>query len=380
LFAFILFLKQNIYLCDCFIMISRKIIHIDMDAFFASIEQRDNPELRGKPVAVGGSELRGVVAAASYEARKFGVRSAMPSVTAKRLCPDLIFTRGRFDAYRAVSNQIRTIFLEYTDLVEPLSLDEAYLDVTNNHKNIASATMIAQEIRQKIFETTQLTASAGVSFNKFIAKVASDVNKPNGITVIRPHEAEAFLNKLPIEKFYGIGKVTAKKMKNMGVHSGEDLKKVSKIDLQRKFGKAGAWYFHIVRGEDDRAVNPHRIRKSIGSEETFSIDLDNLEDMKAALIPLAEDILKYATKSENFGKTLTLKLKTPDFQTFTRSKTVSKELKKIDEILILANELLVSGLEVTEGKVRLLGLSFSHLTKQEVQTNGNSGVQLELDF
>jgi DNA polymerase-4 len=320
------------------------------------------------------------VAAASYEARKFGVRSAMPSVTAKRLCPDLIFTRGRFDAYRAVSNQIRTIFLEYTDLVEPLSLDEAYLDVTNNHKNIASATMIAQEIRQKIFETTQLTASAGVSFNKFIAKVASDVNKPNGITVIRPHEAEAFLNKLPIEKFYGIGKVTAKKMKNMGVHSGEDLKKVSKIDLQRKFGKAGAWYFHIVRGEDDRAVNPHRIRKSIGSEETFSIDLDNLEDMKAALIPLAEDILKYATKSENFGKTLTLKLKTPDFQTFTRSKTVSKELKKIDEILILANELLVSGLEVTGGKVRLLGLSFSHLTKQEVQTNGNSGVQLELDF
>ncbi len=358
----------------------RKIIHIDMDAFFASIEQRDNPALRGKPVAVGGSELRGVVAAASYEARKFGVRSAMPSVTAKRLCPDLIFTRGRFDAYQAVSKQIRAIFLDYTDLVEPLSLDEAYLDVTENHKKMASATLIAEEIRQRIFETTQLTASAGVSFNKFIAKVASDVNKPNGITVIRPHEAEAFLNKLPIERFYGIGKVTAKKMKAMGIHSGEDLKKVAKIDLQRKFGKAGSWYFHIVRGEDDRVVNPHRIRKSIGAEETFSVDLDNIEDMKAALIPLAEDILKYASRHENYGRTLTLKLKTPDFQSFTRSKTFLRELKTLGEVLQVAYELLPLGLEATQGKVRLLGLSFSHLTQQDTSNNGNTGMQLEMDF
>jgi DNA polymerase IV len=358
----------------------RKIIHIDMDAFFASIEQRDNPDLRGKPVAVGGSEARGVVAAASYEARKFGVRSAMPSVTAKRLCPHLIFTRARFDVYKEVSNQIRAIFLDYTELVEPLSLDEAYLDVTINHKNMRSATLIAEEIRQRIFETTQLTASAGVSYNKFIAKMASDVNKPNGIKVIKPDEAEVFLLELPIERFYGIGKVTAKKMKSIGIHKGEDLIKLTKAELSKRFGKAGAWYFHIVRGEDDRIVNPNRIRKSIGAEETFSQDLDDIEDMKAALLPLAEDILRYATKSENFGKTLTLKLKTPDFQTFTRSKTFLRELKSIAEILPIAYELLNSGLEATEGKVRLLGLSFSHLSKQELQNNSGAGMQLEMDF
>jgi DNA polymerase IV len=350
-----------------------------MDAFFASIEQRDNPELQGKPVAVGGSEVRGVVAAASYEARKYGVRSAMPSVTAKRLCPQLIFTRARFDVYKEVSNQIRAIFLDYTDLVEPLSLDEAYLDVTINRKNMASATMIAEEIRQRIFETTQLTASAGVSYNKFLAKMASDVNKPNGIKVIKPNEAQDFLLELAIEKFYGIGKVTAQKMKNLGIHKGEDLMKISKEELWRRFGKAGLWYFHIVRGEDDRVVNPHRIRKTIGSENTFSQDLDNIEDMKRALVPLAEDVFKYMTRYDNFGRTLTLKLKTPDFQQFTRSKTFSKELKDLAEIIKIAEELLLSALSATDGKVRLLGLSVSQLSKQDALTQ-SGGVQLEIEF
>lgn len=352
-----------------------------MDAFFASIEQRDNPELRGKPVAVGGSSLRGVVAAASYEARKYGVRSAMPSVTAKRLCPDLIFVKGHYDAYKTVSQQIRAIFLDYTELVEPLSLDEAYLDVTENLKNMPSATIIAQEIRKRIFEDTNLTASAGVSYNKFLAKMASDVNKPNGIKVIQPNEAIVFLHQLPIGKFYGIGKVTAEKFKKMGIHNGLDLSKMSKEDLGKRFGKSGAWYYDIVRGIDERRVNPHRIRKSIGSEQTYFQDLDNIEDMKKAILPLAEDILNYAQKHNNFGKTLTLKLKTPDFQLFTRSKTVAREIKSMEELLIIAYDLLVSGLDATEGKVRLLGLSFSHLSKQqEEQNQSQGGMQLEIDF
>lgn len=351
-----------------------------MDAFFASIEQRDNPELKGKPVAVGGSSLRGVVAAASYEARKFGVKSAMPSITAKKLCPDLIFVRGNYDVYKSVSQQIRAIFLDYTDLVEPLSLDEAYLDVTENYKNMPSATLIAQEIRKRIFEETQLTASAGVSYNKFLAKMASDVNKPNGIKVIKPEEALDFLHELPIGKFYGIGKVTAEKFKKLGVFNGLDLSKFSKEDLLKKFGKSGAWYYEIVRGNDERNVNPHRIRKSIGSEQTYFQDLDDIETMKNALVPLAEDILKYAQKHNNFGRTLTLKLKTPDFQLFTRSKTLPREIKSMEELLHLAYELLPLGLEATEGKVRLLGLSLSHLTKQDLQNQAQGGIQLELDF
>lgn len=351
-----------------------------MDAFFASIEQRDNPELRGKPVAVGGSSLRGVVAAASYEARKYGVRSAMPSVTAKRLCPDLIFVKGHYEVYKNVSQQIRAIFLEYTDLVEPLSLDEAYLDVTNNLKNMPSATLIAEEIRKRIFETTQLTASAGVSYNKFLAKIASDVNKPNGIKVIKPNEAISFLHQLPIGKFYGIGKVTAEKFKKIGVHNGYDLSLLSKESLTKKFGKSGAWYYEIVRGNDNRQVNPHRIRKSIGSEQTYFEDLEDIEAMKNALIPLAEDILSYAEKSNNFGKTVTLKLKTPDFQLFTRSKTVSKEIKTLDTLLSIAYELLPAGLSATSGKVRLLGLSFSQLSQQDNMPPSTLGVQLELEF
>jgi DNA polymerase IV len=355
----------------------KKIIHIDMDAFFASIEQRDNPELRGKPIAVGHEGARGVVAAASYEARKYGVRSAMPSITAKRLCPHLIFTRSHFDTYKAVSQQIRAIFLEYTDLVEPLSLDEAYLDVTENTKQNPSATLIANEIRQKIFETTGLTASAGVSFNKFLAKVASDINKPNGIAIITPDLADDFLEKLAIERFYGIGKVTAQKMKNIGIHSGFDLKKLSKEDLLKRFGKTGGWYYHIVRGEDNRSVNPHRIRKSIGSEETFSEDYEDIETMKPLLLPLAEDIFNYCKKTDNYGRTLTLKAKSADFQLFTRSKTFLKELRTIEDILAMAYELLPSAIEAAK-KVRLLGLSVSNLSKEQI-ISANS-TQLELDL
>ncbi len=348
-----------------------------MDAFFASIEQRDNPELRGKPVVVGYDGPRGVIAAASYEARKYGVRSAMSSVMAKRLCPSLIFTQSHFEVYKEVSQQIRAIFLEYTDLVEPLSLDEAYLDVTENHQNNPSATLIANEIRQKIFEKTKLTASAGVSYNKFLAKMASDVNKPNGITVITPDLAIDFLEKLPIERFYGIGKVTAQKMKNLGIHEGKSLKTKTKEELLRYFGKAGAWYFQIVRGNDDRLVNPHRIRKSIGSEETFQTDYEHLEDIKPLLLPLAEDILRYCKKSDNYGRTLTVKVKSTDFQQFTRSKTFTKELRNLEEILAIAYELLPSAIEAAK-KIRLLGLSVTNLSKEQIMVS--KGMQLELDL
>ncbi|MCK5700612.1 MAG: DNA polymerase IV, partial [Cyclobacteriaceae bacterium] len=251
----------------------RKIIHIDMDAFFASIEQRDNPDLLGKPVAVGGAGKRGVVAAASYEARKFGVFSAMPASIALRKCPELIFTKPRFDVYKEVSNQIRQIFLEYTDLVEPLSLDEAYLDVTENKKGLGSATIIAREIKSKINSTTHLIASAGVSINKFLAKVASDQDKPDGLYVIKPNQAESFVDGLAIEKFFGIGKVTAKKMHELGINTGADLKQISIEELVRRFGKVGRYYFDIARAIDKRLVNPNRIRKSLGAERTFEDDL-----------------------------------------------------------------------------------------------------------
>ena len=262
-----------------------------MDAFYASVEQRDFPELRGKPVAVGGSASRGVVASCSYEARKFGVRSAMPSITAKRQCPDLIFTKHRFDVYREVSQQIRAIFHEFTELVEPLSLDEAYLDVTENKKGINSGTIIANQIRKRILEETQLTASAGVSFNKFLAKTASDVNKPNGICVITPDDAISFLEELKIERFYGVGKVTAKKMNAFRIFNGADLKKWTEIDLVTRFGKAGRHYYRIVRADDSREVNPHRIRKSIGAERTFSEDLQTVAEMKERLLDISEIVL-----------------------------------------------------------------------------------------
>lgn len=353
----------------------RKIIHIDMDAFFASVEQRDNPALRGKPVAVGGSGRRGVVAAASYEARKYGVHSAMPGVVAARLCPHLIFVKGNYERYQEVSRQIRDIFEEYTDLVEPLSLDEAYLDVTENKMGMASATLIAQEIRQKIVDRTGLTASAGVSFTKFLAKTASDFNKPNGLTLITPDLALPFLEKLPIEKFHGIGKVTAEKMRKIGIKNGADLKQWTEIDLIRRFGKVGRHFYKICRGEDESPVNPNRVRKSIGAEETFKNDIEDINDMKLELVPIIDRVFKYMVKKDIFGRTLTLKAKSVDFQTHTRSKTYIHELKNKEDILRGVYELLEANVH-DFGKVRLLGVSISNLTHEQVL----EGIQLELNL
>ncbi len=356
-------------------MVHRKIIHIDMDAFFASVEQRDNPELRGKPVAVGGSAKRGVVAAASYEARAYGVRSAMPSITAARLCPNLIFTKHRFDVYKEVSAQIREIFFEYTDLVEPLSLDEAFLDVTINKKQIASAIKIAMEIRQKIWERTQLTASAGVSINKFLAKVASDINKPNGLKVIMPDDAVKFVEQLPVKKFFGVGKVTAEKMHRMGIETGADLKQFSKIEMGQKFGKMGAYYYRIVRAQDDRPVNPNRIRKSIGAENTFSNDIDKLEEMLKALAPIIDRVFSYMEKIENYGRTLTLKMKKSDFQTISRSRTFNNEIRDLPTFKEIANQLVADHWKEA-GSIRLIGLSVSNLEKE----HQGAGIQLKLDL
>lgn len=346
-----------------------------MDAFYASVEQRDQPELKGKPVAVGGSSLRGVVASASYEARKYGVRSAMPSITAKRRCPELIFVKSRFDIYREVSQQIRAIFLEYTDLVEPLSLDEAYLDVTEDKLGVQSATLIAEEIRKKIFTQTQLTASAGVSFNKFLAKVASDVNKPDGMKVILPADAPKFLDQLPINKFHGIGKVTAEKMKRLGIFNGADLKRKTEIELVQRFGKVGRHYFRIVRALDDRPVNPHRIRKSIGAERTFKEDLSSLEAMKGKLTYLSEIVFDYMKKSDNFGRTVTLKIKSSDFKIITRGKTFTREVRRLEDMIAVTHELLEASKEEVD-RVRLLGVSVSNLEK----VHQTEGIQLELDF
>lgn len=346
-----------------------------MDAFFASVEQRDHPELKGKPIAVGSSSGRGVVAAASYESRKFGVRSAMPSVTAKRLCPELIFVPHRFEVYRAVSKQVRAIFADYTDLIEPLSLDEAYLDVTVNKKQIQSGTLVAQAIRQRIFEETQLTASAGVSYCKFLAKIASDINKPNGLKVITPKEAISFLETLPIQKFFGIGKVTAKKMNNMGIFTGADLKGLSEIALSQRFGKSGRFYYKIVRGIDERPVNPNRIRKSISSETTFRTDISDLPLLQEKIIPLIEEVFTALQKSNNYGRTLTLKIKNAQFQTITRSKTFGSDVK--DAAIFKTTLLqLLENHYVQAGKIRLLGVGVSNLMSERDIT----GVQLEFDF
>lgn len=347
-----------------------------MDAFYASVEQRENPELRGKPIAVGGSRQRGVVAAASYEARKFGVRSAMPSVTAARKCPQLIFVKPRFELYKEVSNQIRAIFFEYTDLVEPLSLDEAYLDVSENKKNLPSGTLIAQEIRKKIFEQTNLTASAGVSINKFVAKVASDINKPNGMKVILPDEVEAFLEALPVQKFHGIGKVTAQKMKNMGIHTGKELKAWSEIDLLRHFGKVGRFFYKIVRGQDNRPVNPNRLRKSVGVERTFEKDLDRSEEMLERLDLIAQKLFERMERGDNFGRTLTLKIKFADFQLITRSKTLTHDIRSLEAIRALMKELLSENLPENDN-VRLLGLYVSNLENEKKKLMGQ---QLILPF
>jgi DNA polymerase IV len=349
-----------------------------MDAFFASVEQRDHPELRGKPIAVGGSGPRGVVAAASYEARKFGVRSAMSGMKARQLCPDLIFVRSSFDTYKQVSAQIRAIFFEYTDLVEPLSLDEAYLDVTQPKKGPPSATLLAKEIRQRIFEATQLTASAGVSYCKFLAKMASDLNKPNGMAVILPAEAEVFLENLPIEKFHGIGKATAAKMRRYGIHNGFDLKQQTLLDLARRFGKMGRYFYHIVRGNDNRPVRSEWVRKSISAEHTFATDLDTTEDMLAAIEPVATELERRIEKTDNPGRTLTLKVKYADFRTVSRSKTFDHDIAQAEEMMRWVPQLLADTDALTQ-KVRLLGLGVSNLRQEQYAVQG-TGIQLSFDF
>jgi DNA polymerase-4 len=335
----------------------RKIVHIDMDAFYASVEQRDDPSLRGKPVAVGGSARRGVVAAASYEARVYGVRSAMPSVTAARLCPDLIFVRHRFDVYRAVSQQIREIFADYTPLIEPLSLDEAYLDLTD-HLAGRTATKIAQEIRARIRQVTGLTASAGVSYNKFLAKLASDQNKPDGLCVITPDRGPEFVLSLPVGKFHGIGPATAAKMQAMGLTTGADLRAQTLEFLTRRFGKSGQYYWNISRGIDHRQVRPDRIRKSVGAENTYAEDVMTLDAALDALAPLAEKVWSHVARHDLRGRTVTLKVKFADFQQITRARSLSDPVTSQAQMLALARELAAGVLPDPRG-ARLLGITLS---------------------
>ena len=359
----------------------RKIIHVDMDAFYASVEQLDNPDLRGKPIAVGGSSKRGVVAAASYEARKFGVRSAMSSVLAIRNCPELIFVKARFDRYKEISKHIRNIFYDYTDLVEPLSLDEAYLDVTVNKKGNPSATLIAKEIRQRIFNETGLNASAGISINKFIAKVASDINKPNGQKTVNPEEVIQFLEDLEIRKFYGVGKVTAEKMFKLGIFTGKDLKTKPLEFLADKFGKSGSYYYHVVRGIHNSVVKPHRIPKSVGAERTFSENLSSEIFMLERLEHITEELERRLKKSNIAGKTVTLKIKYSDFTLNTRSKTLSYFIADKSLILETAKELLYQ--EELQNSVRLLGISLANLNTSEKKTEAKQAivsVQLKFDF
>lgn len=345
-----------------------------MDAFFASVEQRDNPELRGKAIAVGGSERRGVVSAASYEARKFGVRSAMPGIIAKRNCPHIIFVRPRFSAYKEASEIVMNIFKEYTDLVEPMSLDEAYLDVTENIPGIKSAMKIAKEIRKKIFLQTELTASAGVSINKFLAKVASDYNKPNGLKVILPEEADDFIDKLPIEKFPGVGKVTQKKMHELNIFIGADLKSFRKAELEIMFGKYGNYYYDIVRNNYDNPVVPNRIRKSIGAERTYSQDLSVESDVLRELQRVCEILTARMLKNSAKGRTMTLKIRYDDFTTFTRSKSFDDYISANDDIFRMAKAMFLD--ENIVKPVRLLGLTFSNLESVNLAEN----YQLQLNF
>ncbi|MDR2222385.1 MAG: DNA polymerase IV [Flavobacteriaceae bacterium] len=355
---------------------NRKIIHVDMDAFYASVEQLDFPELKGKPLAVGGSSERGVVAAASYEARRFGVRSAMSGVMAKRLCPELIFVPPRFNRYKEVSRQIREVFLEYTDLVEPLALDEAFLDVTTNKKNMLSATLIAQEIRQKIWERTGLTASAGISINKFLAKIASDINKPNGQKTIEPEEVQKFLEQLEIKKFFGIGKKTANKMYHLGIFTGLDLKAKSQEFLIEQFGKVGGAYYNIVRGISHSEVRSNRNIKSLGTERTFDENLSSEVFIESKLDYLVEELCLRLKKQNLAAKTITLKIKYSDFVQQTRSSTFPYYVSDKDIVLDIAKTLLYQ--EKLKDSVRLIGITVSNLntnTKKEPQV-----IQLEFEF
>ncbi len=373
------------YFCNVEELIShRKIIHVDMDAFYASVEQMDNPELKGKPIAVGGGSKRGVVSAASYEARKFGVRSAMPGFKARRLCPELIFVKPRFDRYKEISQRIRKIFFEYTDLVEPLSLDEAYLDVTQNKKGNPSATLIAQEIRQRIFDEVGLSASAGISINKFIAKVASDYNKPNGQKTVNPEEVIEFLENLDVKKFYGVGKVTRAKMYEMGIYTGKDLKSKSQEFLTQHFGKSGSQYYRIVRGIHLSEVKPNREPKSLAAERTFSENISSEIYMLERLENIAEELQKRLKHSKVAGRTVTLKIKYSDFTLQTRSKTLPYFVSDAAILLDTAKELLYQ--EKMRDSVRLLGISLSNLNtgkekkKEEKEEKEFEVIQLKFDF
>ena len=343
------------------VFMSRKIIHLDMDAFFASVEQRDFPELKGKPVVVGGQpDSRGVVAASSYEARKYGIYSAMPSSRAYRLCPQAIFVRPRFSAYKDVSTEIRKIFHEYTDIIEPLSLDEAYLDVSDVNLCDASASRMAKELRGKIATNLQLTASAGISYNKFLAKLGSDQNKPNGQFVIKPGEAEHYLSDLPIGRFYGVGKVTEAKMKSSGINTGGDLKRKSLLQLQKLFGNSAEYYYDIARGIDNRIVSNHRVRKSLGSETTFQQDISDVDEMLHQLYGLLDEVLESLFKRELFAYTLTIKVKYSDFTQVTRSYTDDSIISAHEKAIALL-PILLAKTDVTKRSVRLLGISFSNL-------------------
>jgi DNA polymerase-4 len=354
---------------------NRKIIHIDMDAFYASVEQMDNPELRGKPIAVGGAENRGVVSAASYEARKFGVRSAISGFLAKKNCPELIFVKPRFDRYKEISKKIHKIFRDYTDLVEPLSLDEAYLDVTKNKKGNPSASLLAEEIRARIFNEVGLTASAGISINKFVAKIASDYNKPNGQKTVNPDEVIAFLEQLPIQKFYGVGKVTAEKMFQLGIFTGMDLKLKSVEFLEKHFGKSGGFYYDVVRGIHNSEVKSNRITKSVAAEHTFDINLSSEVFMIEKLEKIAQELERRLKKHQISGKTITLKIKYSDFTQQTRSKTMPYFIADKSLILETVKELLYQ--ERMKDSVRLLGISLSNLNTEIKKT---VVVQLKFDF
>ncbi|ALJ05703.1 DNA polymerase IV [Pseudalgibacter alginicilyticus] len=356
----------------------RKIIHIDMDAFYASVEQMDNPDLKGKPIAVGGGGKRGVISAASYEARKFGVKSAMSGNLAAKLCPDLIFVKTNFDRYIEISKKIRKIFFDYTDLVEPLSLDEAYLDVTKNKKGNPSASKIAEEIRARILNEIGLTASAGISINKFIAKVASDYNKPNGQKTVNPEEVIAFLEQLDIRKFYGVGKVTAEKMYQKGIFTGLDLKQKSIDYLDKHFGKSGHYYYHVVRGIHNSEVKPNRIRKSLAAERTFSENLSSEVFMLEKLEQIANEVSRRLNKSKVAGKTVTLKIKYSDFTLQTRSKTLPYFISDRNILLETAKDLLFQ--ETLNNSVRLLGISISNLNIELSKKSEQKSVSVQLKF
>ena len=346
---------------------TRKIIHVDMDAFYASVEQRDDPTLRGRPVAVGHGAKRGVVAAASYEARAFGVHSAMPSTTALRKCAELVFVPPRFEVYRAVSRQIREIFADYTSLIEPLSLDEAYLDVTANRRGLPTASATATEIRARILEVTGLTASAGISYNKFLAKLASDQRKPNGQFVVPPSAGAAFIESLPVRKFHGVGPVTAEKMNRLGIFTGADLRQQSLDFLQAHFGKSGPWYFAIAQGQDHRPVVPDRPRKSSGSETTFAKDLMDPAEIEAGVLAMADEVWIWCEKTHAFGRTVTVKIKYADFQQATRSRTLSAPIATQDGLRAVSIDLVRTVYPPTKG-IRLLGVTLSSFEPAVAET------------